>query len=57
VLKAIILDTFLVLGFIMLKRRRKQIWAGLRKLLGWTEKGEDAIHTGSTAEVEFSRPS
>jgi hypothetical protein len=30
VLKAIILDTFLVIGFIVLKRRRKQIWAGLR---------------------------
>ena len=55
VLKAIILDTFLVIGFIVIKRRRKQIWAAIRKMLGWTEKGEDAIHTGNTTEVEFSR--
>jgi hypothetical protein len=33
VLKAIILDTFLVIGFIVLKRRRKQIWAGTRRML------------------------
>lgn len=55
VLKAIILDTFLVIGFILIKRRRKQIWAAVRKMLGWTEKGEDDMHAGNTAEVEFSR--
>ncbi|WP_417417608.1 DUF6105 family protein [Hoeflea sp.] len=55
VLKAIILDTFLVIGFIVIKRRRKQIWAAIRKMLGWTEQGESAMHTGNTAEAEFSR--
>ena len=33
VLKAIILDTFLVLGLIALKRRRKQIWAFIRRVI------------------------
>jgi hypothetical protein len=39
VLKAIILDTFLVIGFIVLKRRRKQIWAGTRRMLRLDGKG------------------
>ncbi|OCW56714.1 DUF6105 family protein [Hoeflea olei] len=30
VLKAVIVDSFLVLGFIVLKRRRRQIWAALK---------------------------
>ena len=30
VLKAIIVDSFLVLGIIMIKRRRREIWAALR---------------------------
>ncbi|WP_417435288.1 DUF6105 family protein [Hoeflea sp.] len=55
VLKAIILDTFLVIGFIVIKRRRKQIWAGIRKMLGWTEQGESAMHAGNATEAEFSR--
>jgi hypothetical protein len=55
VLKAIILDTFLVLGFIVIKRRRKQIWSARAGWLGLDGKGEAAMH-GSTAEVEFSRP-
>ena len=55
VLKAIILDTFLVIGFIVIKRRRKQIWAAIRKMLGWTEQGESPMQTGNAAEAEFSR--
>lgn len=39
VLKAIILDTFLVLGFIVIKRRRKQIWSAI---MGWFTR--DASH-------------
>ena len=57
VLKAIILDTFLVIGFIVIKRRRKQIWAAVRKMLGWTEGGEDAMQVTSSAEAEYSRVS
>lgn len=57
VLKAIILDTFLVIGFIAIKRRRKQIWAAFRRMLGWTEQGETAINTGNAPDAEFSRPS
>ena len=55
VLKAIILDTFLVIGFIVIKRRRKQIWAAIRKILGWTESSDDTMRVPDTAEVEYSR--
>ena len=55
VLKAIILDTFLVIGFIVIKRRRKQIWAAIRKMLGWTESSDDTMRVPDTAEVEYSR--
>lgn len=55
VLKAIIFDSFLVVGFIVVKRRRKEIWAAVRKMFGWTEEREDAMRTASTAEAEFSR--
>jgi len=55
VLKAIILDTFLVIGFIVIKRRRKQIWAAIRKMLGWTESSNDTMRVPDTAEVEYSR--
>ena len=55
VLKAIILDTFLVIGFIVIKRRRKQIWAAVRKMLGWTESSDDTMRVPDTAEVEYSR--
>ena len=55
VLKAIVLDSFLVVGFIVIKRRRKQIWAAIRKILGWTENGEGAMQTSSPQETEFSR--
>ena len=54
VLKAIILDTFLVVGLIVLKRRRKQIWAAMRRFFGWTEDGEAAIEAGATAEPRYS---
>ena len=55
VLKAIVLDSFLVVGFIVIKRRRKQIWAAIRKMLGWPETRDDAMPTTSAAETEFSR--
>ncbi|MEM5473220.1 DUF6105 family protein [Hoeflea sp. AS60] len=55
VLKAIIFDTFLVVGFIVIKRRRKQIWAAVRKMLGWTEKHEDEMRTSNSADAEYSR--
>ncbi len=57
VLKAIIFDTFLVVGFIVIKRRRKQIWAAMRKMLGWTESNDTAIETPVAADSEFSRSS
>jgi hypothetical protein len=57
VLKAIILDTFLVIGFIVIKRRRKQIWASIRKMLGWTESREGAMQVSNSAEAEYSRVS
>jgi len=55
VLKAIVLDTFLVIGFIVIKRRRKQIWDGMRRMLGWTESREDAMQVPTSAEAEYSR--
>lgn len=55
VLKAIIFDTFLVIGFIILKRRRKQIWAAIRKMLGWTEDAQKPMQTSAAADSEFSR--
>jgi len=57
VLKAIILDTFLVVGFIVIKRRRKQIWAAIRTLFGWSESREEAMQTTGPADSEFSRSS
>lgn len=57
VLKAIVLDTFLVVGFIVIKRRRKQIWAAIRKMLGWTEGGQEALQASGPADSEFSRGS
>jgi len=55
VLKAIILDTFLVIGFIVIKRRRKQIWAAVRRMLGWTESREEALQVPNSVEAEYSR--
>lgn len=55
VLKAIIFDTFLVVGFIALKRRRKQIWAAIRNFFGWTGEREAMIETTGTPEPEYSR--
>lgn len=55
VLKAIILDTFLVIGFIVIKRRRKQIWAAVRMMLGWNESRDDAMQVSNSAEPEYSR--
>ena len=57
VLKAVVLDTFLVIGFIVIKRRRKQIWAAIRHQFGWSESREVAMQVPDTAEVEYSRVS
>lgn len=58
VLKAIIVDTVLVLGFILLKRRRKQIWSALKRALGWnTEAGEAPLESVREPEPELSRAS
>jgi hypothetical protein len=43
VLKAIILDTFLVIGFIVIKRRRKQIWAASQDASGWTKAAKTRL--------------
>jgi hypothetical protein len=53
VLKAIILDTFLVLGFIVIKRRRKQIWSALTGWLGWTERGRCRNDTAALPKSSF----
>lgn len=55
VLKAIIFDSFLVVGFIVIKRRRKQIWAAIRSFLGWTKDQERAMEPNHSAEAEYSR--
>ncbi|MCC0033667.1 MAG: hypothetical protein H6887_00210 [Hoeflea sp.] len=55
VLKAIVLDTFFVIGFIAIKRRRKQIWTAIRNLFGWTESRDVAMQVSDTAEAEYSR--
>jgi len=57
VLKAIIFDTFLVVGLIVLKRRRKQIWAAIRNFFGWTEEREAMIETAAVPDAEYSRVS
>lgn len=57
VLKAIIFDSFLVVGFIVIKRRRKQIWAAIRNFFGWTEDQERVMEPVHTAEAEYSRGS
>lgn len=58
VLKAIILDTFLVIGFIVIKRRRRQIWAAIRKMFGWSDANQEAMMQPATpADSEFSRSS
>lgn len=56
VLKAIVVDTGLVLGFILLKRRRKQIWRALKSLLRLnTGSGEAALEDPHEQAPELSR--
>lgn len=55
VLKAIILDTFLVIGFILLKRRRKQIWSAIKRMFG-LDKTDDqpmAIDATQVSELDY----
>ena len=54
VLKAVILDTVLVVGFIVVKRRRKQIWAALRELYHWTGGHTLSNKTTTQTRQEFS---
>jgi hypothetical protein len=54
VLKAIVFDTFLVLGFVVLKRRRKQIWSAIQHYFGW-DKGEEMARESKTVpEINYS---
>ncbi|WP_422369722.1 DUF6105 family protein [Hoeflea sp.] len=58
VLKAIILDTLLVLGLIILKRRRKEIWATLKRWAGREETAERSTDPIKSADVaEYPRTS
>lgn len=56
VLKAIIFDSFLVLGFIVIKRRRKQIWAAFKRAVGWDE-ADDSLDSVEAPEAGYSRVS
>ncbi|WP_394689807.1 DUF6105 family protein [Hoeflea sp.] len=57
VLKAIILDTFLVLGFIVLKRRRKQIWSAIKGWFGRDESQNVPIEGLKVPDQEYPRMS
>lgn len=57
VLKAVIFDTFLVVGFIVIKRRRRQIWAAISRFFGWNREREDTTEAASSSESEYSRVS
>jgi hypothetical protein len=55
VLKAIILDTVLVLGFILIKRRRKRIWSALTGWFDRTNTGDLPLEDVKTPEVDYPR--
>jgi hypothetical protein len=55
VLKAIILDTLLVLGFIAIKRRRRQIWSAIKNTLGWSGKADAPPKNVTAPEIEYTR--
>ncbi|MCY0094668.1 DUF6105 family protein [Hoeflea ulvae] len=55
VVKAVIFDTFLVVGFIVLKRRRKQIWAGLCQLFRWTGGHTPSEEATPQPQSDYSR--
>ena len=55
VLKAVILDTFLVICFIVIKRRRKQIWVAIRKMFGWSDERDVAIENAPSRDTDYSR--
>lgn len=57
VLKAVIFDSFLVVGFIVIKRRRKQIWAALCRFFGGSAKEDDESEAASAHhQADYSRP-
>lgn len=55
VLKAIIVDTLLVIGFIIVKRRRKQIWAFIKSVFSKPQESETGLAESVAAEPELSR--
>ena len=57
VLKAVIVDSCLVVGFIVIKRRRKQIWAALRRLFGATGEGDAGRDAASASDADYQRMS
>ncbi len=57
VVKAVIFDTFLVVGFIVIKRRRKQIWAALCQFFRWTGGHTPSEETAQQQQPDFPRTS
>ncbi len=57
VVKAVIFDTFLVVGFIVIKRRRKQIWAALCQAFHWTGGHTTSDQAEVQPQSEYSRTS
>lgn len=54
VLKAIIFDSFLVLGFIVIKRRRKQIWAAIHRAFGWERGAGSPLQSTEAPDSGYS---
>jgi len=57
VVKAVIFDTFLVVGFIVIKRRRKQIWASLCQFFHWTGGHTTSDQSEVQPQSDYSRTS
>lgn len=56
VLKAVIFDSFLVVGFIVIKRRRKQIWSALCGFFsGTTDEDDELMDTSVRHQSDYSR--
>tara|TARA_R110002020_G_scaffold66877_10_gene175664 strand:- start:3503 stop:3853 length:351 start_codon:yes stop_codon:yes gene_type:complete len=57
VLKAVIVDSLLVMGFIVIKRRRKQIWMALRRMFGATGESNADLGAPSASDPDYGRMS
>lgn len=55
VVKAVIVDTALVLGFIAIKRHRKQIWSKIRRAIGYDDRDNEPHDSTNNSEIECSR--